>query len=163
MEVYRPNDDEAAVAATVARRRNGLNRGGTNLPGGETATESERFLQHYMAALAEIAVSRVFNMCWTGCGKGSTGLLDVGGMIEVRSISNMRHGLLARGKDANDSFCVLVHVSEETRECTLIGWERFGTVKEKGRLIDGDSESPCWVLGQLQLQDVKDLRRIVRD
>lgn len=153
---YRPNDDEAAVAALVARRRNSLNGGGTNLPGGETETEEGRFLQHYRACLAEIAVSRITNLCWTGCGKGSAGLHDVGDKYEVRSIADRGRGLLARGKDKDHDPAILVYVGHD-RACEIIGWEFFGEVKRRGRALDEDSPSPCWIVPSSALRDWADL------
>lgn len=142
---YRPNDDEASIAMVVAKRRNKLNGGGTNIPGGEVATTDERLLQHYRACLSEISVSRITNLCWTGCGKGAHGLRDVGNVLEVRSIPTPNKGLLARGKD-NDLYpCALVLVQDD-RWCEVMGWEFFGNVKRNGRIIDGESESPCWIL-----------------
>ncbi len=143
---YRPNDDEAACAAAVAKRRNKLNSGQSNLPGGETATEKEMFLQHYTACLAEIAVSRVTNLCWTGCGVGATGLKDVGDMWQVRSISDPSRGLLVRPKDDDNDPIVLVYVDRGTRECHLLGWEFVGWVKHYGRAVDQETDRPCWIM-----------------
>lgn len=147
---YRPNDDEACVAAAVAKRRNSLNGGGSNIPGGETATHEERFLQHYRAALAEIAVSRMTNLCWTGCGKGAEGLRDVGDALEVRSVASAGRGLLVRppkNGDPEDTLAphVLVLVTED-RWCVPLGWETYGGVKAKGRSLGADSDRPCWIL-----------------
>lgn len=153
---YRPNDDEAAIAQTIAYRRNSLNRGGTNIPGGETSTEKERLIQHYRAALAEIAVSRITNLCWTGCGKGANGLLDVGDKLEVRSIASSDRGLLARRKDKDSLPCVLVLV-ENNRICTILGWEYFSVVKRDGHTLDAESNNPCWILEAKKLRPFEEL------
>jgi hypothetical protein len=153
-ERYRPTEDEAHAALAVARRRNRLNGGQTNLPGGETASEAERLMQHYTACLAEIAVSRIANRCWTGCGKGADGLYDVGNLYQVRSITQPGRGLLIRRKDlqnGNPPF-VLVQVNAD-RECVLLGWLRPTEVLEIGRELDADSPSPCWIASQNQLRE----------
>jgi hypothetical protein len=143
---YQPNDDEAHVAWTVAQRRNRLNHGQTNLPGGESADETERARQHYAACLAEIAVSRLTNLCWTGCGKGACGLRDVGNQWEVRSITDRSRGLLVRSKDDLDAAFALVYVNPETRTCDVLGWAFGHEVVDRGRLLDGDSLKPCWII-----------------
>jgi len=149
---YRPNDDEAAVAYEVAKRRNSMNAGQSNIPGGEHATVGQRLAQHYAACLSEISLSRITNLCWTGCGKGAHGLLDVGDRYEVRSIVDRTHGLLVREKDCEkDVPFALFHVSEETRICELLGWAPPSYVVSKGFGIDLDSEHPAWILPIVQL------------
>lgn len=142
---YRPNDDEAACAWTVAQRRNTLNSGQSNLPGGETAPEDVRLRQHYTACLAEIAVSRILNLCWTGCGKGSEGLRDVGGTWEVRSVTKRGRGLLVRQKDDEQAPFVLVYVDPVTRCCEIVGWEYCREVRSRGKFLD-ERDHQAWVL-----------------
>lgn len=157
-DVYRPNDDEAAAALVVAKRRNTLNGGGTNLPTGETADEAKRLNQHYTACLAEIAVSRLLNLAWTGCGKGAAGLRDVGGTVEVRSIIETRRGLLLRPKDDPEPPYVLVYVDQATRNCHALGWAYGSDVRARGRLLDGETSKPCWILGQDGLSEFDHLK-----
>jgi hypothetical protein len=141
---YRPNDDEAAVAALVARRRDTLNRGGSNFEGGETASREEIYLQHYRACLAEIAVSRLTNRCWTGCGKGSLKVPDVGGEIEVRSIANPKHGLCVQVRDRDESPVVQVLVTTD-RICNVMGWETFANAKKLGKGYNLHTAHPYWL------------------
>ena len=152
---YRPTDDEAAIAETVAKRRNTLNRNQTNIPGGETANKEERYKQHYYAVLAEIAVARIFNKSWTGCGKGSDGLPDVGGKIEVRSIDSRSKNLLVRKKDA-DRPMALVLVSEN-RNCEVLGWEYASIVREKGRILGEGTGKEAYLFGVNELRDPSEL------
>jgi len=156
---YRPNDDEASVAALVARRRNSLNRGGSNFEGGETASHDETYLQHYRACLAEIAVSRLTNLCWTGCGKGSLKVPDVGGVIEVRSIANPKHGLCVQEGDVDESPVVQTLVTND-RLCTVVGWEFFANAKELGKGFNLQTAHPYWLYwGDLRpFEDLKELR-----
>jgi len=154
---YVPTADEIAVALVVARRRNSLNGGGTNIPGGETATEQDRLAQHFAGCLAEIAVSRLMNLCWSGCGKGALGSKDVSGLIEVRSVTERCRGLLARNKDLDDDYCVLVFVDKPTKCCEVVGWETYRNVKAKGRALQQDTDRPCWILHADQLRPLSQL------
>ncbi len=154
--IYRPNDDEAAVALLIAKRRNSLNGGGSNLPQ-EKATPEERLLQHYRGALAEISVARLFNLCWTGCGKGATGLHDVGGWLEVRSIKDPTRCLLAHFADRNTDPAVLVYVEDSTRKCALLGWTYFGVVKREGEELAPGTDKRCWILPQSKLLPISEL------
>lgn len=156
MKSYRPNRDEAVIAFKVAKIRNGKNRGQTNMPKGEHSTCEQREIQHYRAALAEIAVSRMTNLCWTGLGKGSLGYIDVGNMLEVRSIDDLQKGLLVRDRDKESLPYVLVHVAD-TRLCTFMGWAFFEEVKELGRIIDADTSKPAYILSKEKLHDMESL------
>jgi hypothetical protein len=146
MKVYRPNDDEAAAAFLVAKRRNTLNNGASNLPNGEQVDAATREWQHYAACLAEIAVARVLNRCWSGCGKGTLERHDVGNCYEVRSITDRSRGLLVRAKDDGNTIFILVFVDVETRNCEILGWEIGQRIRQKGRMLDPTSPKPCWVL-----------------
>lgn len=141
--VYTPNEDEAAVSGFMAKRRTSLSN---RLAPWERTTPREREAQQYAACLAEISVCRISNLCWTGLGKGSDGLIDVGNRYEVRSITDPRHGLLVRSKDFDKPPLpfVLVHVDTETRTCRLLGWRFPSAVRRLGRTLD----SECWRLSQ---------------
>jgi hypothetical protein len=142
---YRPSDDEAACAWVVAHRRRAKNGGQSNLPE-ETATNEERTLNDYQACLAEIAVSRLLNLCWTGCGKQEH---DVGGIFEVRSISDPAYGLQVNERDGDDDPVILVHVNNQSRECTLVGWHFVSAVRQFGKKMR--DEKPWWLLPQSKL------------
>lgn len=153
VRIYKANEDEANAAYIVAKRRNTLNGGGTNIPGGETASESGRLRQHFAACLAEIAVARAANLCWTGCGKGSHGIYDVGDRYEVRSITQRGRGLLIRPKDKQGLY-VLVYVNVEERTCEILGWETPNGVRNRGRVLAEGTESPCHILPEQDLQPI---------
>jgi hypothetical protein len=152
---YALTSDERACATTVARIRNTHNGGQTNIPGGETASSDERLSQHYVACLAEIGTSRLLDRAWTGCGRGSDGVADVGGCIEVRSITKPHLGLLVRGKD-HDAAYVLVLV-ESPNLTTLLGWETKSHIQEHGIHRDALTAKPFWTLRQDQLQPMSAL------
>ena len=145
---YTPTRDEIACARVVAEIRNSTGSG-SNLPT-ETATEEELLEQHFRSCVAEIAVSRTFNLCWTGCGPQE---IDVGNIYEVRSVRSMRHGLLVRARDKDDFPIVLVHVDPQYR-CTLIGWHMIGKVKKRGKQVGGSH--PYWLMTQDQLLPMTD-------
>jgi hypothetical protein len=142
---YRPTDDEAHAAGAVARRRNAMNGGQSNIPGGETTTDADRLRQHYCACLSEIALSRIENRAWTGCGKGSLGVRDVGYWWEVRSITDPSRGLLIRPKDDPEAAYALVLVHPD-RTCEVLGWAYGRDVIEQGRMIGKGTDKPCWIL-----------------
>lgn len=163
MPAYRPNDDEARLAWLLAEIRNSKNASQTNLPGGETATPAERKLQHYAAALAEKSVARLTNLDWSGVGKGARGLIDVGNLLEVRSITDRNKNLLIRRKDVTkDTFpFVLVHVSTQSRVCTLLGWAFVTDILERGWILDRNSQNPAYILNQSNLRTYEALIEFV--
>lgn len=145
---YRPNDDEAAVAATVARIRNSKNGGGSNLLGKEVS-DKDRFIGHYMAALSEISVCHCLNLYWSGCGKQSK---DVGGYLQVRAVDQSDRGLLGRPSDDDNDPCVVVFVDKTTRVCKLLGWDYFGNVKSNGKPYSIGTPKPFWIIKQQDLR-----------
>ena len=152
---YRPNDYEAACAFAVARLRGRFNSGQENLLQGRTPVE-EQLRIDYVAALAEIAACRLLNMCWTGCGRSEGGgpSYDVGGVLQVRSITNPSYGLITRMKDNPDDVTALVLV-EETRMCTLLGAARNAEVRMLGLGRDLESSKPYWTLPQSKLTPIE--------
>jgi hypothetical protein len=148
--LYVPNNDEAAVAMCVADIRNRNNGGQTNLVK-ENQTSDQNRMTNYRGVLAEIAVSRMLNLCWTGCGKGATGLKDVGNLFEVRSIAEIALGLLCRSRDLDSDPFVLVHVDQD-RSCQALGWEFAEHVKAQGRVLDAGTDKVCWILRNDQLR-----------
>jgi|TARA_R110002020_G_scaffold123083_2_gene279190 hypothetical protein len=116
----------------------------SNLPQGETVeTIALQPAVDYAGCVGEIAVARLMNLAWTGCGKTSGNTRDVGNYIEVRSVRNIKLGLLVRPKDPEAPF-VLVFVRGNTGK--ILGWAWKSEVVAKGRMLDGDTERPCWIL-----------------
>jgi len=158
MLAYRPNDYEAACAAAVARMRGKLNSGQENLIR-ERTPASEQYVIDYVAALAEIAVSRIMNLAWTGCGRSDDGSAsyDVGGFIQVRSITNPSYGLITREKDDPEDQTVLVYVDTGTRCCSVLGWESNQAVRDQGIARDTLTAKPYWTLPQSRLRPMSEL------
>lgn len=148
--IYRLTADELAVAELIGERRNRLNFGGSNLPNEFTSLEF-RQAQHSRAAAAEIAVSRHYNLCWSGCGKGSEGIFDVGNCLQVRSTMDPVRGLIVRPRDVIDQPCVLVEIDSDYK-CALIGWEYHRVVRKLGKLCAADTSKPYWMLAREKLQ-----------
>jgi hypothetical protein len=127
-------------------------------PEGNRPAPAEMEAINYRACLAEIAVARTLNLYWTGSEKRRR---DVGGILEVRSIADPDHGLVARANDTEEAPAVLVLVDVPKLECDLLGWQNFGHAKRFGRPLDADTAWPCWILAQHFLEPMAELRRIV--
>lgn len=145
----RMNDDEIAVAHLIADRRNSLNFGDKNFPD----KLGSRLLQHRAAALAEMAVAKQYDRYWTGCGKGTEGLGDVGGKWEVRSIRTQSHGLIVRAADPERPH-ILVFVEEPV--CTLLGWmwPKEARQDRYHRSSSPQGESAFWLVPQSDLHPI---------
>lgn len=147
--VYRLTADERACARTVAQIRNTLNHGQPSAA--DPLMDSEtRLAQHYRACVAEIAVCRLTNFSWSGCGPGADGRRDVGDSLEVRSVTSRHKGLLVRQKDFDDTPYVLVLVDHDGTEGEILGWAMKEEVMARGTGRDLDSH-PYWTLPVIDL------------
>jgi hypothetical protein len=133
-------------------RRSGPNRnlagGLSNLPNGETLTAEQLLRNDYLACLGEISVARLLNLYWTGITLGAP---DVGGLWEVRTITNPAKGLLVRERDLAhrvDAPFILVHVDPDSRHCRPLGWNFARNVLSRGRRLDATTA----VLPQAELK-----------
>lgn len=108
----------------------------------------------YAACLAEIAVSRLTNMCWTGCGRGdgTVPAKDVGDTYQVRSTITPGYGLMVRPADQGDDLFVLVQVSTDTRVCVALGFRSADEARQLGRPHGHDGPHPCWIVSPSQLR-----------
>jgi hypothetical protein len=129
----------------VAERRNSHNSGQSNLAGGERLDEAARLAQHYRACVSEIGVSRLLNFAWTGCGKGASGLLDVGDAFEVRSVMSRDRGLLVRTRDTETVPFVLALVAADD-SVELLGWAMKDEVIASGLGHSLETDKPYWTL-----------------
>ena len=163
-DTYALTEDEHATAKLVAKRRNTMNGGQSNIPGGETSSVTQREDTHYRAIVAEIAVSRIFNLAWTGCGKGSYGAFDVGNMLEVRSIDNPSKNLMVRPADAakRGSPIVLALVQPpDAIRVSLLGWQFVGDAIDSGTPMDQKTTRPYWIVQRHKLRHLDELRAYV--
>lgn len=158
--------DEVEAAKVVAQiRQDTAGAGGkTNLPV-ERSTPEERLATQEVACYGEIGVSRVTNLAWTGCGKGSTGLPDVGGMVEARAVTEARLNLVVRPKDKAEYPYVLVQVDVEGSRVvtTAVGWAMKADVQRRGVPRDVDTEKPYWTLERKALLKMEALGPWLRD
>lgn len=69
---------------------------------------------------AEIAVAKALNLYWSG-NVGVYGAVDVGGCVDVRSISKPHHSLILHKENAVNIPYVLAHV-EGIQRVHLLGW-----------------------------------------
>ena len=142
------NADEVAVAELVGERRETLNFGDRVAL---RRAEGESLAQHKANALAEQSVGKFYGLYWTGLGKGSEGLADVGGRLEVRSVRIEHHGLIARTPDPHRPH-ILVYVSSP--DCYLLGWLFPDEVRIDRNLHRNSPKGPSafWVAKQIDLR-----------
>jgi hypothetical protein len=161
---YHPNEYERLLGWELAKIRNSSqdwSKG--NIPN-EPMSEQGCVENHFQGILAEIAVSRVLNLCWTGLADGrGGGALDVGGMIEARSVRERMKGLLARPKDEPKRAAPVVNVyvahamDPKLCYCELLGWHFFGFVLDHGKPEAVGSGRPYWRLPTAETQPMATL------
>ena len=144
---YTLTEPEVACAKAVAGIR--------MRSGGATFSEKHHLENvEVQAAAAEITVSQLLNVSWSGCVPYAT---DVGKFAEVRSISDPDRALLVRARDFPDAFgkpVILVYVNG--RNCEIKGWEFAEDVKANGRPM-GEGDRLCWLLPQKKLRHYDEL------
>lgn len=115
---------------------------------------------HMMGAFSEMAVAKYLNLYWSG-GIGIIGGIDVGEMVEVRSITQPTYRLFLHEKDRALPF-VLVY-PKAVHEYRLIGWIR-GHDGKRDAFRDPKPRKAGerqWAVPQSALLDMEDLRRWV--
>lgn len=146
--------DELACAALVAEIRNKLNDGSSNLAAGEHMTKKELFENDENAVRAEIACARLLNLAWTGCGPQDA---DVGGFVEVRSVTNRGYSLTVNAKEIatkrGQPFALLL---VDGARCEFMGWEFMETVVDYGRCMNPGPKA-YHLLGQERLRHMEEL------
>ena len=119
---YRINADEMEnIKTTVAiRRRTAVVDVPTYLGASRECSPEENELRNIRSCAAEVAMSRILNLCWTGCGTREP---DVGGFLEVKSVVHPKHRIMAKHRAVMEWMqrdrltpVVLVLVDEETRQ-----------------------------------------------
>lgn len=99
---------------------------------------SEREKQNIIACMGELAVSKMLNANWSAMHWMKP---DVGGYIEVRSVTEDWHNLIVRQPDKDSSPMVLVLV--ENNICMAKGWDFVSNIREKGVYSD-EKGLPYW-------------------
>jgi hypothetical protein len=153
-----PERYETRVAEQVAEFRVTENNGERKWPD-DNMTPAQRMPHEIRAVLAEMMTARFLGLYWTGIdrGRSKTPVLDVGGFIEVRSVSETQHGLVARARDEENAPSVSVWVREPDYLCALRGWHFAAYVKQYGRPFDLDTATPCWILSPDKLMPMSEL------
>ena len=76
---------------------------------------------HLNGCAAEMAVAKGLNMFWSG-GVGDLNSIDVGGKVEVRSISRINDSLIIHPSDKDGLPYVLCYNESGTPRFNLLGW-----------------------------------------
>src|SRR5262249_48760181 len=106
---------------------------------------------------AEMAFAHSINRYWTGCGKGSLGLYDVGNKYEVRAVpTGSNKGLIVRPYDKDGPY-ILVDVNDKTRKCDFIGWATKKHIVEFGIKEGEGTDRPYWILPRQKLLPFEDI------
>lgn len=114
------------------------------------------------AVRAEMAVAKAYNMYWMG-GVGNVGSVDVGGIIEVRSVSQANHNLILHPDDKDKFPYVLVDLSD-CPNVNLIGWIWGSDGKQDKYWKDPSGKNrPAFFVPQADLNPMYDLTEYVRD
>lgn len=136
---YKLTDHEMDVASHIGRLRCLTAKDGDDTDDtGIHKSYKARVEQNITACIAEIAVSRMLNSCWTALAWKQP---DVAGYIEVRSIVDEKHNLVVRALDKDSSPMVLVLVNDNI--CTARGWDKVAKIKEMG-IYDDSKGLPYW-------------------
>ena len=114
--------DEIECANAVAIVRRDTAGGGTKNNYIETTLE-QRLENDKRACRAEIAVARMLNLYWTGCGKNKDCKADVGDCVEVRQVSDSHRGLRLGMTDLARPGTPFALAQVEDDYVTFVGWE----------------------------------------
>lgn len=156
-----PNADELACADAVTRVRR-ANHGRSRFD--SDATGAELDLQDRNAILCEQAVARELNLYWTGCGKGSLGVADVGYFVEVRSVKAPLYRISMQAKDrkpdGEDRPMVICRVLEHD-QVEIMGWDFVSELIKRGTPRDQDSRAPWWQVSSDGLRHLDELHAYV--
>ena len=105
--------------------------------------------------VGEVAVSKALNLYWTGV--GGLRFPDVGGLIEVRTISQKNHRLILHDADVDSQIAILVFVGEEPTQCELMGWIPCSEGKSKEFESDPVGGRPAYFIPQKNLRPMEDI------
>lgn len=176
--IYTLTLDEHLCARVVAHSRS-THYEGTHEPRPARSLEASSFLTvgvtdpqearaildtlDVLGCIGEVAASRILNVAWTGCGKKGPDTRDVGGLIEIRAVSDQYRGLLLRPRDIEQTPYLLMRVDVDGRTGTALGWSVKAEVVASGRLLGGGTDTPCWILPVSRLRPLDTLHRWIQD
>ena len=113
-------------------------------------------------ACAEVAVARYTNLFWCGT-LNEFGAPDVGGLIDVRAITNARHKLILHDSDGDD--VPFVSVLCKPPVFTLRGWifAKEGKIREKYWRDDDGVDSPAYFVSSDILRPMPELLEWIKE
>lgn len=112
-----------------------------------------------IGAMAELAVSYHFNLCWSG--GGGMEFPDVGNCIEVRSIQDPGHRLIVRGTDRYLHLPYVLALYEIPRHFRLLGWIFGNDAKRIGSIESPNERAAAFWVEQKQLRPIDDLLKVL--
>jgi hypothetical protein len=128
--------------------------------GATDLVNDNRFGLDVMAALAECAVSKHFNLYWPPAA-GETNRTDVGDLIEVRSVSLPSYGLLLHKKDKANFPYVLAYPTGF--DVVLLGWLYAGDGMQPKYWRKTGEDRAAYIIKQNELRPIAELEEIVAD
>lgn len=120
------------------------------------APETEPTNIEMLGCAGEMAVAKAFNLYWDTSLNHHT--VDVGGLVEVRSVNQPGRRLLIHEKDRSDLPYVLVYSDPRSTIFTLKGWivGEEGKKEEYVRDLTGKNR-PCYVVPDEKLRPMTEL------
>lgn len=112
-------------------------------------------------AIGEMAVAKGLNLYWVGSiGEWSRGH-DVGGCVDVRSVTKPNHCLILHDADKDETPYVLVELSKPS-EATLVGWV-FGADGKKQEYWSDPSgkDRPAFFIPRRALRPMPELVALI--
>ena len=155
IKVRVPDDllEQAAIAGCM-RRVTGITTSRPDTYAVLRPDTKPRWQENITAAIAEMAVCMVYGFKFSGYTRGGAreiARLQDAGPLEVRTVINENHHLLAYSKDLDHQRIVATFVRDN--EVLLVGWATAGEIRRHGRLVVG----PNYGLWMDELNDMRDI------
>lgn len=147
---------EMQVAHLIGGQRTLMNMK-KKLPGRYGAPEKEGSEElNLIGTRGEMAVAKALNLYWSGT-VGDYGAVDVGGCVEVRTITKSFHSLILHPQDKDDVPFVLVDLSN-TPNIRLAGWI-YGKDGKQDKFWSDPSgkDRPAFFIDQSYLRNAQEL------
>jgi hypothetical protein len=148
---------EIALAHQVAGQRMilALKNKQSSRFGAVDGLSNDRLRMDLVGCLGEQAVAKACNRYWSPAA-GEIGVIDVGELLEVRSISNPDHSLILHTSDSDDLPYVLADVSG-VPVVHIRGWIAGKDGKHEKFWCDPSTGRPAYFVPQSQLRQFDEL------